>query len=1198
MFGQFADSFNDGDFTTNPEWIGHQTKFDATANQLKLSAPALAGSCYLSTASEAINNATWEFSIRLEFNPSSTNYARVYLVSDNSDLSAALNGYFVMIGNTADEVSLYRQNGATKTEIIDGLDSRLNLSIVNLRVKVTRSALGEWQLFSDVGITGNFISEGQTTDGSNSITAYFGIYCEYTSTRSDKFSFDDFIVSGVGPIDQTRPLISSVEPSADNQLTIKFSESINPATLVVNNFLVTHVGQPVSINLTSETEVTLIFNASFQNGVESVLHVENILDLSGNMIASKDIPFFYFHSNPVSFKDIVITEIFADFSPVIGLPEAEFIELYNRSSHPIDLSAWKFSDETTTSSLTAHILLPGHYLILTSNSNVSALASYGSTMGVTSFPTLNNSGDKLKLADNAGIVVDSVNYSAAWYHDEEKDGGGWSLELIDPDNFCLNEANWLSSMSMIGGTPGNINSVDKDIVDSQGPMLLSATQVDEHVFTLVFDENVSVTVPAIMSVKSFPSLKVNKIEVESNSLRVTAEEVISSGKTYLITVEDVFDCSGNEIEAANSTAKLNLDETPPTVSAITTVSQNQLRVSFSENVNQTINQVDLITISETNEHPSYIEVIDEKTIDLYFAIPFVNGSTLHLSISSFSDWNGNTSHAVIPFNYFVSSPVATKDIVFTEIMPDPIPSIGLPEVEFVEICNRSKNPIDLSGWSLSDGSTSSILPSVILMPNKFLVLCPSTAAKDFDAYGDIMPLSKFPSLNNDGDQITLKNPQGISIDSVAYRKEWYREIELSEGGRSLELIDPDNVCGESENWTASEAEQGGTPGSVNSTNAERPDLSPPEMLRVVVESTNVIRLDFAEKLSAQLPLPTSFKIVPDVTVERAAFVDQSLRSMRLYLQQDLRQRTLYTIGVTALADCAGNSEHTTQTFAMPEAAQVGDLVINEVLFNPFPGGVDFIEVYNKSDKYIMLSSVEFASVNEASLSNRNNITNEQLLIGPTEYIAFTTDLSILQHQFPQSDKRRLLLVEDLPSLPDDEGHFALVSEDLIIDQLHYTRSMHSVFLKDDEGVSLERISFDVPTNTHDNWKSASAFSGYGTPGGVNSNVRISYGLDESVVIDPRVFQPGSMDKDFTLIRYNFQHGGWIANVKVFDAEGRHIKTIAENQLLSAEGFMRWDGDRDDGHQSRIGYYMIQFEVFDDKGSMNVFRKGVAIAAKF
>jgi hypothetical protein len=158
--------------------------------------------------------------------------------------------------------------------------------------------------------------------------------------------------------------------------------------------------------------------------------------------------------------------------------------------------------------------------------------------------------------------------------------------------------------------------------------------------------------------------------------------------------------------------------------------------------------------------------------------------------------------------------------------------------------------------------------------------------------------------------------------------------------------------------------------------------------------------------------------------------------------------------------------------------------------------------------------------------------------------------------------------------------------------------MHSVFIKDDEGVSLERIS---ATNSlsDQNWKSASSAVGFATPGYVNSNVLPESSITSEILkVEPEIFNPLGGQNNFALIHYNFEQGGRVANVKVFDSQGHPIKELANNDVVGTTGFYRWDGDRDDGTKANIGYYMIWFETFDDKGSIQNYQARVAIAASF
>ena len=204
---QFVDNFSDNDFTSSPPWTGDAAKFIVSDDQLKLEAPTEDGVAFLSTISPVGTDATWEFKLKMEFNPSASNYCRVYLMADQPDLSGALNGYFVMIGDSKDEVSLYRQTGSTFSKLIDGRDGILNLSTIEIGIRVLRNEDEGWQVFTDLGLTGNYFLEGTIEDNMFMTSRYFGLLCSYTATRSDKFFFDDFNVQGNATNDDIAPVL-------------------------------------------------------------------------------------------------------------------------------------------------------------------------------------------------------------------------------------------------------------------------------------------------------------------------------------------------------------------------------------------------------------------------------------------------------------------------------------------------------------------------------------------------------------------------------------------------------------------------------------------------------------------------------------------------------------------------------------------------------------------------------------------------------------------------------------------------------------------------------------------------------------------------------------------------------------------------------------------------------------------------------
>ncbi|HUC82727.1 MAG TPA: lamin tail domain-containing protein, partial [Flavisolibacter sp.] len=170
------------------------------------------------------------------------------------------------------------------------------------------------------------------------------------------------------------------------------------------------------------------------------------------------------------------------------------------------------------------------------------------------------------------------------------------------------------------------------------------------------------------------------------------------------------------------------------------------------------------------------------------------------------------------------------DVVITEIMADPSPVVGLPNAEFIEIKNISSSPFNLSGWRLSDATgTATISTSFVLQPDSLVILCANTNVASFSGFGRTLGVASFPSLDNDGDVITLRSPQGRIIHSIAYTIEWYANEAKKEGGWTLEMIDPKNPCGGKSNWKACANNLGGTPGRTNSVNGVNIDDTPPQL---------------------------------------------------------------------------------------------------------------------------------------------------------------------------------------------------------------------------------------------------------------------------------------------------------------------------------------------------------------------------------
>ena len=146
-----------------------------------------------------------------------------------------------------------------------------------------------------------------------------------------------------------------------------------------------------------------------------------------------------------------VTEIM--YNPVGG-DAYEFIELQNVGSLPLDLGGYSFEGINFIFP-SGTILQPGGIIVLANNASPSAFAArYPSTVVFGYYGgNLSNGGERIAILNPAGQTVFAVHYDdeAGWA--TAPDGGGYSLEIIDPRGDPNAASNWRAS-SAVNGTPG------------------------------------------------------------------------------------------------------------------------------------------------------------------------------------------------------------------------------------------------------------------------------------------------------------------------------------------------------------------------------------------------------------------------------------------------------------------------------------------------------------------------------------------------------------------------------------------------------------------------------------------------------------------------------------------------------------------------------------------------------------------------
>jgi hypothetical protein len=256
--------------------------------------------------------------------------------------------------------------------------------------------------------------------------------------------------------------------------------------------------------------------------------------------------------------DIVIDELLPDPSPAVQLPNSEFIELKNVSTAPVSLRNCTISDGSTSATITTSFtLLPDSFVIICPNSAVTAFKAFGSTIGLSNFPSLNNDADIISLYSANGSLIHAVAYNNNWYQNAVKSEGGWTLEMIDTKNPCAGISNWKSSIHNNGGTPGKKNSVDAINTDELPPALLRSYTIDSNTITAVFDEPLDSGTAAIVANYTINNLgnPVSALPVQPACTEVVLKlpAPLSTHTIYHLNVQHVTDCAGNSIGQFNTT---------------------------------------------------------------------------------------------------------------------------------------------------------------------------------------------------------------------------------------------------------------------------------------------------------------------------------------------------------------------------------------------------------------------------------------------------------------------------------------------------------------------------------------------------------------------------------------------------------------------------------------------------------------------
>ena len=372
------------------------------------------------------------------------------------------------------------------------------------------------------------------------------------------------------------------------------------------------------------------------------------------------------------------------------------------------------------------------------------------------------------------------------------------------------------------------------------------------------------------------------------------------------------------------------------------------------------------------------------------------------------------------------------------------------------------------------------------------------------------------------------------------------------------------------------------------------DNSPPVVVSATVSGANLIDIIYNEQVTNSAESINNYFLSGGN--DEPLIVINNSNVYQLMFNTPFSSGLTYSLNISNIEDLSNNFLTTSIGIIVPDTALEGEIIVNEILFDPYTGGSDFVELYNNSEKNIDLYGYMIADYDQG-IDNFKNI-EAHFILEPNHFVLLTEDSAATAAAYFNRDA--LVFIEmDLPTFPNDSSTVYILNPDsLVLDYFSYKDDMHFKLINDVEGVSLERINANSPTNNETNWHSAAESVGWGTPGLENSQNFTNAVSNLFFNVETLVFSPDNDGyEDVAMFSFEMDSPGYVANLVVYDNSGRLITRLFENELLPQSGTTTWDGTMENGEKARIGIYLLYFEAFDLSGNVHAVKKTITLKGR-
>ncbi|TXC85340.1 lamin tail domain-containing protein [Luteibaculum oceani] len=538
---QFYDDFSDGNFTSNPSWAGENTKFNVQNGRLYLNAPAERSTANLYLSSSVSDSLLFHGVFGFDFNPSSSNNCTVHLLADHHKPESMINTLYMEIGSSADDIKLKTKSNEEHLTLLQSKADILDSSVVHISIDIS---LVGGLLSMTIRNALNEVLMDDTIDFNLDFQPWFFVLePNYTSTRSDKFWFDNLSLSGLR--EQIAPKVDSAIARGLNSIALFLSEEVSH-DYDKSEF---NVEGRVPDSIVGEADSILLFwTASFANNSTQLLSYPSFSDKLGNSSLSSSLPIHFLVGFSPKPLELIISELMIDPSPSVGLPETEYIELFNTSNQYISSDSFTLYLNEKVIPLPHFLIAPETYLLLIPPGETT-LDSISNAVRTNSTFQLPNQSAVVSIIHHQDMV-DSLAYNANWFLPVEKNNGGWSLEIINPGGKCLGSNNYRFSESEVGGTPGMENSIFEP--NFMGPknrvekVVVTSNSIRIHLNFEVDSTTLSTGTINLLN------RQVKEVTILSKSIELQMQKAYSAGEQDQIIIAGFENCMGQKLDTTMS----------------------------------------------------------------------------------------------------------------------------------------------------------------------------------------------------------------------------------------------------------------------------------------------------------------------------------------------------------------------------------------------------------------------------------------------------------------------------------------------------------------------------------------------------------------------------------------------------------------------------------------------------------------------